>query len=88
MSRIASVGGEGLQSAFIHNRIEGPRLQSNPSVFFAAGLTAKSLYPFFRNDRHHDESRHRIGPPPADQRIKQETRKQDGREISTKLSLF
>ena len=52
-----------------------------------ATLAANAFGAFLDNDRHHDERGDRIGPPPSDGRIQQETAEEDGREPSAERGL-
>ena len=49
-----------------------------------AGFALQSLDSFFRNDGNHDEGRHGVGPPQAEEGVGQ----QDGGQVGAKLRLF
>src|SRR5439155_12128018 len=53
-----------------------------------AGFALQPSYPFFRDDGNHNEARHGIGPPQAEDRVQKKTRKEYGRKISAELRLL
>src|SRR5271167_1371809 len=52
-----------------------------------ASLSAEPLHAFARDDRHHDKCGERIGPPPAQQRVQQQSGKKYGGKIGTEVGL-
>ena len=53
-----------------------------------ARLPLQSLDPFLRNDRSHEETGDRVGPPKAEQSVEQQSGKKDAGQIRTKFRPF
>jgi len=53
----------------------------------ATSFAPQSLDAFFSDDRSHHQRRDRIGPPPAEQRIREQAAEQDRREVDAEISL-
>jgi len=52
-----------------------------------APFSPKSVNAFFGDDRNHHQPRHRIGPPPAKQRIQKQPAQQDRRQVRAEVGL-
>ena len=48
-------------------------------IIVATTLATEGFHALFSDDRRHDYSRDRVGPPPAEYSIEQEAPEQDGR---------